>query len=342
MRKIILFFLFSVSLYAQEIETIDLQGNIKDKRGLIKSLTLIDNRPDKEVGKLTDKEDLVDVKFRNEDVKGHIENWFSEDNKEKGSTDIILMLEELKVYNEQDEGKKHAYGKAKIKISSFLKRNDRYYFINRYHNVIVSDPKRTANMPKYLANSISEIITEFIKASYTTTVLGQYIPEKEINNYNSYLIKNNIAYNASMLKDGVYKDFKSFSSQEPSFGYYTEKNKKGNVVRVKYKDEQVPLDQIFGYVEAGKAYRLTPVGFLEMGKDDKGFHIVASRTDLFAQTQTGGMFVGAIAGGVVGALIGAAIDSGKNKGAIPGIGFRSTVLSNVYIDSLTGLYIFEK
>ncbi|UOU99358.1 hypothetical protein MUU74_05205 [Chryseobacterium daecheongense] len=342
MRKIILFFLFSVSLYAQEIETIDLQGNIKDKRGLIKSLTLIDNRPDKEVGQLSFKDNYTEVKFRNEDLKSYIEGWFSGDNKEKGSTDIILMLEELKVYNEQDEGKKYAYGKARIKISSFLKRNDRYYFINRYHNVIVSGPKRTANMPKYLANSISEVITEFIKASYTATVLWQYIPENELNNYNTYLIKNDIAYNTSMLKDGVYKDFKSFSSQEPAVGYYTGKNKQGAVVRVKYKDEQVPLDQIFGYVEAGKAYRLTPVGFLEMTKDDKGFYIVASRTDLFAQTQTGGIFVGAIAGGVVGALIGAAIDSRKNKGAIPGIGFRSTVLSDVYIDPLTGLYIFER
>ncbi|GAB0154803.1 hypothetical protein CHRYSEOSP005_00630 [Chryseobacterium sp. Alg-005] len=342
MKKIILFFLFSISILGQKTETIDLKGNIKDKKGMVKSLTMIDNRPDKKIGQLTFKDNMVNVHFNDEDLKSHIEKWFSENNKEKGSTDIVLMLEDLKVYDELDNGQKRAFGKAKIKISSFLKRNDKYYFINRYDNVIVSDPLRTANMPKYLANSISEIITEIIKASFTASVSGQYIPENEINNYNAYLIKNNTAYNASVLKDGVYKDFKSFSMQEPAFGYYTEKNRKGDVVRVKYKDEQIPLDQIFGYVEAGKAFRLTPVGFLEMSKDDKGFYIVASRTDLFAQTQTGGMFVGAIAGGVVGALIGAAVDSGKNKGAIPAIGFRSTTLSNVYVDSLTGLYIFEK
>ncbi len=329
-------------MYGQKTETIDLKENIKDKRGLIQSLTFIDNRPNKEIGQLAFKGNSVDVKFNNENVKEYIENWFSHDNKEGGNTDIFLMLEDLKVYNEQDEGKNYAYGKARIKISSFIKRNDKYYFISRYNNVVVSDPKRTANMPKYLANIIAQVITEFIKSSYILPVSVHYIPENEFYNYNSYLIKKSVVYNASELKDGVYKDFKSFSLQEPTFGYYTEKNRKNEVVGVKYREEQISLGKIFAYVENGKAYRLTPVGFLEMSRDTKGFFIEASRTDLFAQTQTGGMFVGAIAGGVVGALIGAAIDSGKNKGAMAGIGFRSTILSNVYIDPLTGFYVFER
>ncbi|MBB4806950.1 hypothetical protein HNP38_002246 [Chryseobacterium defluvii] len=342
MKKIVFFTLFSISLYAQKNEFIELKESIKDKKALTKSLTVIDNRASGEIGTISDKGQPVEVKFADENIKSYVEKWFSKDNKEKGNNDIVLMLEELKAYDEKDPGQEYAFSKIGIKISSFIKRNDRYYFINRFDNVIVSDPKRTVQAPRYLAQTISDILTEFIKASYTNSVSSQYIPEKDINNYNAYLSKNYDALMTSELKDGVYMSFKNFLSQEPAFGYRTEKNRKGEVVRVKYKTEQIPLDDVYCYVEAGKAYRLTPVGFLEMEKDDKGFYIVAARTDLFAENQGGGMMVGAIAGGALGAIIGAAIDSGNNKGAIAGFGFRSRTLSNVYIDSITGGYIFEK
>ena len=101
---------------------------------------------------------------------------------------------------------------------------------------------------------------------------------------------------------------------------------------------------MYCYVEQGKAYKLTPVGFDEMVKDRKGFYIHTSRVNLFYQAKTGGAFVGAIAGGFVGALIGGAIDSASstNSGAMNGIGYRSTLETDVYIDSLTGGYVFTK
>lgn len=336
--------MLSVSLSAQKIEFIKLDQNIKDKNSRTRSLTFIDNRPDKIIGTFSDKTEKAELKFENSDLKNHIENWFLNDNKKLGNNDIVIMLEDLKAYDDQDDNKDFPYAKVKIKISGFLKRNDRYYFINRFDNVIVCNPKTTAHSQKFLALKISEIISEFIKASYFLNVTGSYIPQNEIDNYNEYLGKNYKAFNNPELKDGVYLNFKSFSNQEPNSQYSTEKNRKGKVIRLMHNGLQASISEMYCYVEGGKAYKLTPVGFDEMQKDEKGFYIHSSRVNLFVESKTGGVFVGAIAGGLVGALIGAAIDSASNSknGAMNGIGYKSTLEADVYIDSLTGTYVFEK
>lgn len=186
------------------------------------------------------------------------------DNKKTGNTDIVVVLEELKIYNQQDQDKEYPYAKTKIKVSSFLKRNNNYYFIYRFDNVIVCNPKRVTHAPKYLAEQISEIMTDFIKVSYSNTVTSYSIPENEIHNYNEYLNKNNKFLNNSELKEGVYTDFKSFYKQEPNADYYLRKNKKGKVAKLIHKDLQTSLSEMFCYVEEGKGYKLTPVGFDEM------------------------------------------------------------------------------
>lgn len=344
MKKLIFFLLISVTVAAQKVELITLNQNIKDKKGFIKSLTLIDNRSDKVIGSVTDKDEKAEIKFADADLENHFEKWFQNDNNKVGNTDIVIMLENLKVYDEQDENKTFPYAKAKIKISGFLKRNDKYYFINRFDNVIVCNPKTVSHPQKYLAQQISDVISEFIKITYSGTVSGTYIPENEINKYNEYLIKNNKALSNSVLENGVYTSFKTFYNQQPSFEYRLEKNKKGKVVRLIKNQLSTSFSEMYCYVENGVAYKLTPVGFDEMKRNEKGFYIYTSRVNLFADTKSGGVMIGAIAGGVVGALIGAAIDSGSNgaNGAVSGIGFKSTQESNVYIDSLTGAYIFEK
>ncbi|REC44769.1 glycine zipper family protein [Chryseobacterium pennipullorum] len=344
MKKIILFLLFSLIVPAQKVETIQFKQNIKDRRGLAKSLTLIDNRTDKEIGKISGKKGDIEFKLHDGDLKSFIENRFAEDNKVKGNNDIVIMLEELKIYDEQARNDKFMYSKAKIKISSFLKRNDKYYFISRYDNVIVSNPERTANSTsKYLSDTVSDIITGFIKVSYSNGVSNHYITENDITSYNSYLIKNNKSLHQE-LKDGVYLNFKSFSDQKPAEGYSVEKNKKGRVVRIKDQDDLViSLGEVFGYVDAGIAYRLTPNGFQEMKKNENGFYIIISRSQLFAKSTIGPAgLIGAFAGGIVGAAIGAAIDSGSNKGAAEGFGFKSPTMTTVYVDSLTGDFNFQQ
>lgn len=334
--------IISIFISAQKIELIKLDQSIKDRKSLTRSLTLIDNRTDKNIGILSAKKGTIEVKLSNEDLKTFVENWFESDNKIKGNNDIVLLLEELKVYDEQTQNDKQMYAKARIKISSFIQRNDKYYFIDRFNTVIVCDQRRTASSAKYLSQAISDAISEFIKASYSNPVQRKYIPDNELNHYDSYLIKNNKSLSEE-LKDGVYLNFKNFSNQLPATDYHFEKNKKGNVVRIKNKEDlAVSLDQIFCYVDSGKAYRVTPVGFLEMKKNENGFYILSSRAQLFTQTKTGGAMIGAMAGGIVGAAIGAAIDSGSNKTAINGLGFKSATISNVYIDSLTGDFTFQQ
>ncbi|ASK31225.1 hypothetical protein CEY12_14435 [Chryseobacterium sp. T16E-39] len=343
MRKLLLFFLFSLSVSAQKIELIKLTQNIKDRSGMTKSLTLIDQRMDTIVGKASRKNEKIEVKFADGNLNKQISNWFDEDNKVKGKTDIVLILEELKVYDEQDPDQKNIYGKAKIKISSFIKRNGRYYFLDRFDSIIVSDPQRTSSVPGYLSDLISSILTQFINLSYTSPVSGLVIPESEIGRYDEYLRKSYKAFNNPILKDGVYKSFKSFYNQEPEPDHYVEKNKKGKVVRVKNKGELVSINEVFCYVEGGKGYLFTPVGFLEMEKDDKGFLVASSRAELIPKSRHEGVVIGAVAGGLVGAIIGSAIDSGSNpnKDAIY-IGFASKTFCNVYLDSITGSYIFSK
>ncbi len=338
----ILFFLFSVSLSAQKVETIEFKDNIRDKKAFTKSLTLIDGRKDKEIGKISNKKGEAEIRLPDEDLKNLIENWFAEDNKTKGNKDIVLYLEELKVYDEQAQNDKEKYSKARIKISSFLKRNDNYYFVNRFDNVIVCDPKRTSTASKYLSLTIAEIMTAFIKDSYEHSVLSQYIPEKDIASYESYLDKNNKSL-TEKLKDGVYLNFKNFTEQKPSEGYHFEKNRKGIVTRIKNKEDlAISINETFSYVDGGVAYISTPTGFKEMKKDEKGYYIIASRTQLFTEKSGNGVLIGAVAGGLVGAAIGAAIDSGSHKTAASGRGFKSPTMGKVYIDSLTGSFSFQQ
>jgi hypothetical protein len=332
MKKIIFFLMLSASMSAQKVELIRLNQNIKDKFSRTKSLTLIDNRPDKNVGTLTYKGEPVEIRFTNEDVKNYVESWFAGDNKIRGNNDIVLVLEEIKI----NEFKETGLVKAKIKISSFINRNEKYYFINRYNNTLDFNSKVTPNIPKTVSSTISTLFSTLINDSYSHIALSTPIPESELSNYESIVGKNIKYLNIPELTGGVYTDFRSFSLQKPQEGYYVDKNKKGRVTGVKNRENLlVSGEEIFGYVEDGKAYRLTPVGFLEMQKDEKGYYVVSSRLELFPPQNNNGAMMGAMMGGMVGALIGAAIDSsGSNKRN------SDAGLSNIYIDPLTGEYTF--
>lgn len=327
-----LFLSLSVAAWAQKAEVIKLNQNIKDKFSRTKSLTVIDNRQDKNIGTVTYKGEPVDIKFSGSDLKSEVESWFAEDNKTRGNNDIVLLLEEIKV----SEFTETRLAKAKVRISSFINRNGKYYFINRYNNTLDFNPKLTANIPKTISIALSTILSTLINASYSHIAFSTPVAESELDHYET-IISRNIRYlNVPELTPGVYTDFRSFYLQKPKEGYHVDKNKKGKVTGVKNAEHlTVSGEEIFGYVEDGKAYRLTPVGFLEMQKDDKGYYVVSSRLELFPPQNNSGMMIGAMAGGMVGALIGAAIDSSGSAKRNP-----DAVLSNVYIDPLTGEYSF--
>ncbi|MBD8083057.1 glycine zipper family protein [Chryseobacterium caseinilyticum] len=269
------------------------------------------------------------------------EKWFNEDNKTKGNNDIVLLLEDLKFYNEKAPNDVTDYAKARIKISSFLKRNDKYYFIDRFDNVIV-DINSNAKSANNLATVVSDAVTQFIKYSYSGVVTAGYIPENELENYNAYLSKNNKSLNEP-LKDGVYLHFKSFFDQTPSGQHNLVKNKEGEVKRItNEQDLKIPMSEVFCYVNNGVAYRFTIGGFKEIKKNENGQYIESSRAQIYEDKGNSGMMIGAMTGGMVGALVGAAIDSGSNKGAAKGSGIRTTTVTNVYIDPITGAYRFTE
>ncbi|BAP29601.1 uncharacterized protein CHSO_0564 [Chryseobacterium sp. StRB126] len=330
--------MLAVSLSAQKTEVVELKQSIKDRKGTTKSITVIDNRPDKEIGNIPFHKETFTLKFANVDLKNYIENWFLKDNKVKGNNDIVLMLEDLKVYNEDPE-EKTSMTKIKFKFSSFIKRNNKYYFLNRIQNVITSD----SNFPKYIASQISNVVTGMIRESYVSLPLGGAMSEGDLTNYENFITKNSLLFGGTELKDGVYKDFRSFYEQKPEPNYVIDKNKKGRVTNIKdtnanINNEVIGNEEVFGYIENGKAYRSTPVGYLEMIKDDKGFYVIATKTELIPANTGNGVLIGAMAGGIVGAMIGAAIDSGPGR---RGKNVDTSEMPNVYLDSLTGSYIFN-
>lgn len=330
--------MIAVSLSAQKTEVVELKQNIKDRKGNTKAITVIDNRADKEIGNIPFRKETFTLKFANDDLKSYIEDWFSKDNKAKGNNDIVLMLEDLKAYNENPE-EKTSMTKIKFKFSSFIKRNDKYYFLNRTQNVITSD----SNFPKYIASQISNVVTGIIKESYVSVPLRSAMSEEDLTNYEKYVTGNSPLFGGTELKDGVYKDFRSFYEQKPEPNYVTDKNKKGRVTHIKdinadVNNEIIGNEEVFGYIENGKAYRSTPAGYLEMIRDEKGFYVVATKAELFPANNGNGEMIGAMAGGMIGALIGAAIDSGSNR---RGKNVDTSDIPNVYMDSLTGKYIFE-
>jgi len=335
MKRIVFFLLLSTSVFAfaQRTETVKLNHNIKDKFSRTKSLIVKDKRADKNIGTITYKGEAVEIEFVGNDPKKDIENWFAEDNKARGNNDIVILIEEIKV----NEFKETQLSKAKIKISSFINRNGKYYFINRYNNTLDFNSKVTPNIPKTISAAISSVLSSLINDSYSHITISIPIEESELDNYEAAVSKNIKYLNVPVLTDGVYTDFRSFYLQKPKDDYYVDKNKKGIVVGIKNKDNlTVSGGELFGYVENGKAYRLTPVGFLEMQKDDKGFYIFSSRFELFPPKSNNGVMIGAMMGGMVGALIGAAVDSSGSGRRNQNLG-----LSHIYIDSLTGEYIFK-
>lgn len=345
MKKLIFFLILPIFTFCQDVELIHLDKNIRDKKGDVKSLKVIDNRPSKDIGTFTDGKKSVALKFENENLKKYIQDWFLANNTNpNGKKDLVLVIEDITSYSQKDEGNKDSYSKLNLKISSFLKINNQYYFISRFNNVavyFVTKPKQAQN---HFADLISNILTNFIKSSYTAPVSQYFVPENEVNSYEYYITQNFKAFNSPELKDGIYTTFKNFANQEPSPNFTIERNKKGNPKRLLHNNEEVSFDEIYGYVENGKAYKLTPVGFDEMKRNENGYYITSSRNNIFIKNKNSGAINGALYAGGIGAFVGNILDStaSKNAGGMEPFGNSTSTQTNVYLDFLTGNYIFTE
>jgi hypothetical protein len=304
---------------------------------MAKSLNVLDFRGDKTIGEIVYRKDTFAIKFENEDLKSKIETWFDEDNKTKGDKEFVLVIDKINV--SQIPNGKSFTSKIDINLASFIKKNDKYYFIDRTKKAIILKPTPNDEMPRLVASKIGFTLTKFITNSYDQPETKMVINENELSNYETALNAQIKSLQVESLTDGVYKTFTQFGQQEPEKNYFIKKNKKGEVRDIEDGEgRSIARRNIYAYVENGIAHLLTPVNFWRMDKDEKGFYIFASKEILNPEHNADGVFIGTMAGGLVGGVIGAVVDANSAKNKMN----EKKDFYNIYIDPLTGDLLYEK
>jgi len=335
MKKIALFFLFSVFISAQKNQFIELRNNIKDKKHVASSLTFLDRREDKSIGIVSHRKDPYEVKFEKEDLEKLFSDWFLENNKELGQTKYFLMLEHLKVNDIPAE--RSVSGHLEMQMSTFLKRNDKYYFLKKTSISKDYPQKDHAYITRAIAAKISSELTDIVTDSYTEAGLNIPISEIDLGNYQKIISERLPVYNSQSFTDGVYRDYKSFAEQKPDKELTVRKNKDGVIKGVKRIDGYDNLSKdVFAIIDNGIAYKKTPTSIIEIEKDNEGYFITASEEEIFPQSNTA-IYVGAGVGGIIGGLVVAVIDIAASK-----IRKENALYYRVGIDTLTGEYILPQ
>lgn len=337
MKKIILFLLLSVFISAQKNQIIELRSNIRDRNHVAQSLALLDKREDKTIGIISHRKEPFEVKFEKDDLEKLFSDWFLEDNKERGKTQYFLMLEELKVKDISAE--RSVMGHLEMRVSTFLKRNDKYYFLKKIR-ISKDYPQRDhAYITRAIAARISSELSNIVKDSYTETGLNVPISETDLGNYERVISEQLPVYSSPSFTDGVYRDYKSFAEQKPDKEFTVRKNKDGVIKGVKRVDGYDNLGKdVFAIIDNGIAYKKTPISMIEIEKDNEGIFIMASQEEIFPQYNNTPIIVGAGAAGAIGGLIAAVIvDVAASK-----IRKQNALYYRVGIDKLTGEYILPE
>jgi len=340
MKKTFIFLLFSLVISAQSnLKKIKLDVPIRDFYGA-STLSVLDLRKDKEVGQLVYKGDTYTFSFDNGSAKEDIERWFSKQNKKTGGRELILLIQDLNVYNTFVE--KTNYCKLRINIATFLKKDSSYYTLRRYEDVLELNPKEASGIPTTLSKGIEKIIQNVISKSFKEEPSPIGLTEIQLTDYYKILMNNKSAFSASTPKNGVYPDEDSFFDQKP-LRYRLVRNDKNEVVKAENPNnltEKLRASKIYAYVENGQAYKNSLEGFVPFNKDENGFYIESNRKLIYpdAQGSTYGI-VGALFGGIIGGVIGGAIE-----GIVANAEYNKAKMAprqKVYVDFTNGQYIFK-
>lgn len=325
-----LFVALSVAVSGQETYLIKLDYPIWENANLAKSLTVIDVRQDKDLGSITQR-GVKTLFSLPEDLEAHFNERFERATKKKGkgTNEIVVLLEELKIYDEPAE--KFSYGRASLKLSSFLKKDNKYYFIDRRIKNFRVNPRETPNVPRNIYMYVSIEFMRLIEKSYLAEIVDVALNEDDLRDYETILKDKMPITNSENLKDGIYLDARSFATQNPKEGYELVKNSNGEVVRAIKGEERVNKSKIYAYTESGKTFLNTASGFMEINKDEKGYFIYTNRGYLFPATANN-----IYGGGLIGALASNIEKNAKNKK------MQKEERYNIYIDPLTGELYFEK
>ncbi|MEJ5050856.1 hypothetical protein WH221_13580 [Chryseobacterium culicis] len=333
MKKTLFFLLFSIVLFGQKTETIDLSKSIKDSKNSIKSLTVIDQRADQEVGMIMYHKDEVKIIFENNASKD-IQDWFYKYNPVRGNNDMVFVLENLKI--SEDRKEKYSIGKLELRASTFIKKEDGYHFIDRKDTITTVSSRITPYLAQNLARKATLILTDLFKESYKGMPWEFSIQENDLPNYASLLKEKLSILKANELKEGVYKDYYSFFTHTPEPGFTLQTNDKGFVTKAVKGEDKTGIRHFYAFVHNGIAYKNIPVGYTEIFKDENGVFIEVTKAELFPETTTSAVTIGVGAGGLVGGVIGAVIDvSFSNKK-------KNTLGPKVYLDPFTGNYLLPE
>ncbi|MFY1048120.1 hypothetical protein [Chryseobacterium sp. GP-SGM7] len=337
MRNLLFFLLASVSLLAQKTEVIDLSKSIKDSKNTIKTFTVIDQRINKDVGSVVFRKEQVNIVFEN-DASKDISNWFYKYNTGKGTEELVLLLEDLNI--SEDFKEKYSIGKLQLKASTFLKKDDNYYFVNRIDTVTTVSSRNTPYLAQSLAKKITLSLADLLKDSYNKRTWEFGISENELANYSSILTDKLEILKSDSLKEGVYKDSYSFFTHNPEPGFTIETNKKGVVTKAINGDDKKYISNFYAFVHHGVPYKVIPGGYVEIFRDDQGLFIEVKKEDLFPESNSSFIMIGGGVAGLVGSLVAnvavAAIDA---KAAQKRRGMPGTYVS---LDPLTGNYILPE
>lgn len=335
MKIALILFLFPLLIFAQKKEVFKLKFPLKDYTRTTKSLEVIDVRKNKEIKDIFYRGNTYSFSFPTNNLSKDIENWFKENNKkrDKATNEIVMLVEDLNIFNENRNNQ--IFCVLDMKVSTFLKKDQNYYFLKRYDNVISLNSKEEAGIPNTFAENTQKVLQNLMFETYRANPLEIAIPEKDLNNYDEILKSNYAAFSKNDLKDGVYLDSKSFFTQTPLENYKLIKNSKDEVLKATNAEEdKIPRRKIYIYVENGKAFKNTQAGFLQLQKDENGFYVIANKYILFPEeinTSSAFFLFGAIGG--IGASVQFYI---KYKKALEGEKYK------IYIDYLNGEYSFVK
>lgn len=347
MKKIlhITFILASIFSFSQDQEIIKDRGNLSNPKGNIyKSLEVIDQREDKKIGELPfgDNKEIKEIVFPTT-VNNFLSQWYADSNHKGGKYELILVLKHLKTYLGETNGKQ-TEGEIEFSAQTFLKDGDQYKFLYKKDTIYSFGSK---NISDVMVKNIPVVFAMFLKKTYTLKPKEFPVSIDALTDYESYVRNNSEAYKNEQLKDGIYLNHTAFMNQTPEPGNYVlEKNEKGAVLRAikeeNGKKNKVSANEMFAYVENGKAYKKTYSGFLELNKNDKGFYLISNRGYLLP-AQNSSVFLS----------VGGGTNAGMYGGVAVGLvgilerGIRQNKMKKeekfpIYIDTLTGEYDFSE
>lgn len=335
MIKTLLIFLLPLFIFGQEKKIIKLNYPLKDYTGTTKNLEVIDLRKNKVFRNMVFRGKYYSFSFPTNDLSADIENWFERNNKkrDKATNDIVLLIENLAITDEVKNDEIHCV--LDMKFSTFLKKDNGYYFLKRYDNVISFSTKEMGGIPDLFVDNTQKVLQNLMFSTYRATPSETVIPMADLYNYEDILKATYPVFSNNKLKNGIYLDAQSFFKQTPVENYKIVRSDGDVVKAVDSNDNKIPARKFFCYVENGKAYKNSQSGFLEVQQDNRGFFIKENNYMLFPEEikiTPYYFFFSPIATGIA-----AGIEfSVKYNKALKGERYP------IYIDFLTGEYSFVK